>query len=203
MGIHLVLLQIVCFPNANNTLLMQEWCQGPPRFGLDYSAPDWVHVHCKVPQLAIWEKQQHTLSSNHQNKEPKITLGEQGTHMSTIDVGQCAHSSSQCMCRSCSQAPGAEIVLLHSLCVKGCLCLLHNAWALSLCHQCLGRQQCREAPQLPASSHRSSLSPGKVFKQSVLWQISQKRAHCPAKQQDIPEQGSLYVCMCIYKSAYI
>lgn len=116
---------------------------------------------------------------------------------------QVALSSNHCMCRSCSQAPRAwNCAVSHSL-WEGMHLFVAQCLGFSLCHQCPGRQQSREVPQLPACGHRSSLSLGKIFKQSVLWQISQKCAQCPAKEQHIPEQGSLYVCIWIYMCAYI
>lgn len=100
-----------------------------------YSRPDWRHVYCKVPQLTIWEKQQHTPSSNHQNKGPKIKLGEQGTHMSTMDLRQCAETAAS-----------------HSLCEGMYLFVA----------QCLGFQPLPPVPwpiAVQGSSSASSLQP--------------------------------------------
>lgn len=170
-----------------------------------YSSPDWGHVHCKVPQLGVWEKQ-HTPSSNHQNKEPKNKLGEQGTYRSTTDLRQHASlvalRSSHCMCRSCSQAPrGWNCAALHSLCEGGYLfvaqCLglqpsATNALADSSAEKLLSFQPAATGQGFPLGKYLNKVYPGRY---------PRSMPSCPAKQQDIPEQGSLYVylyvCICL------
>lgn len=145
----------ICWLCRNGSRLPPVWW--------GYSALDWAHVQSPT---ADWEKQQPTPSSITKIKclqwswvSRAHTWAPWTGHQDNV---LSAALSSSHRAGAAHRLPGAEVVLCHSLC-EGMHLFVHSACSSSPCHQSPGSQQGREAPQLPACSHRSSLSLGKYL----------------------------------------